>query len=149
MTYEEFNEFCSTLPATNHAVQWGDSHVWKVGEKVFPIGGWQKSAVPAHIFKVSEIAHEVLRDMLGLRPAPYFASRGMKWIRLPDKARDNLFTQFLGSARAGGTGLGLVIVRDVMRAHRGDIALMETGEDGTIFCLQLPEKVREGARFCI
>ena len=68
---------------------------------------------------------------------------------LPNKARDNLFTQFLGSARAGGTGLGLVIVRDVMRAHGGDIALMETGEDGTVFCLELPEKVREGARFWI
>jgi signal transduction histidine kinase len=68
---------------------------------------------------------------------------------LPEKARDNLFTPFMGSARAGGTGLGLVIVRDVMRAHGGDIALMETGEDGTVFCLELPEKVREGARFWI
>ena len=68
---------------------------------------------------------------------------------LPAKARDNLFTPFMGSARTGGTGLGLVIVRDVMRAHGGDIALMETGEDGTIFCLELPEKVREGARFWI
>ena len=68
---------------------------------------------------------------------------------LPNKARDNLFTQFLGSARAGGTGLGLVIVRDVMRAHGGDIALMETGEDSTVFCLELPEIVREGARFWI
>jgi signal transduction histidine kinase len=68
---------------------------------------------------------------------------------LPEKARDNLFTPFMGSARAGGTGLGLVIVRDVMRAHGGDIALMETGEDGTVFCLELPGKVREGARFWI
>jgi signal transduction histidine kinase len=68
---------------------------------------------------------------------------------LPEKARDNLFTPFIGSARAGGTGLGLVIVRDVMRAHGGDIALMETGADGTVFCLELPEKVREGARFWI
>ena len=81
MTYEEFNEYCGSLPATNYVVQWGDSHVWKVGEKVFAIGGWQKSAVPAYTFKVSEIAYEVLRDMPGLRPAPYFASRGMKWIQ--------------------------------------------------------------------
>ncbi len=66
---------------------------------------------------------------------------------LHDKARGNLFTPFLGPARGGGTGLGLVIVRDVMRAHGGDIVLMETGEDGTVFCLELSEKARESARF--
>ena len=71
LTYEEFNKFCHSLPATNHVVQWGDSHVWKVGEKVFAIGGWQKSEVPAITFKVTEIAYEVLREMPGLRPAPY------------------------------------------------------------------------------
>ena len=32
-------------------------------------------------FKVSEIGYEVLRDMEGCRPAPYLASRGMKWIQ--------------------------------------------------------------------
>ena len=32
-------------------------------------------------FKASEIGYEVLRDMEGLRPAPYLASRGMKWIQ--------------------------------------------------------------------
>ncbi len=51
---------------------------WRKG---FLIGGWQKSAVPAYTFNVSEIAYEVLRDMPGLRPASYFASRGMKWIQ--------------------------------------------------------------------
>ena len=32
-------------------------------------------------FKVTEIGYEVMRDMPGLRPAPYMASRGMKWIQ--------------------------------------------------------------------
>ena len=32
-------------------------------------------------FKTSDIGYEVLRDMPGLRPAPYLASRGMKWIQ--------------------------------------------------------------------
>ena len=31
MTYEKFNEFCSALPAATYVVQWGGSHVWKVG----------------------------------------------------------------------------------------------------------------------
>ncbi|MDP6426714.1 MAG: HAMP domain-containing sensor histidine kinase [Rhodospirillales bacterium] len=68
---------------------------------------------------------------------------------LPDKARENLYTPFMGSTQPGGTGLGLVIVRDVMRAHGGDITLVETGPGGTTFCLELPEKVPEGARFWI
>ena len=32
-------------------------------------------------FKATEIGYEIMRDMDGLRPAPYLASRGMKWIQ--------------------------------------------------------------------
>jgi predicted DNA-binding protein (MmcQ/YjbR family) len=32
-------------------------------------------------FKVSPMTYEVLRQQPGLRPAPYLASRGMKWIQ--------------------------------------------------------------------
>lgn len=80
MTDDEFNEFCSGLKATTHVVQWGGSNVWKVGGKVFAIGGW-KEEEPAFTFKVSDIAYEFLQDQPGLRPAPYLASRGMKWIQ--------------------------------------------------------------------
>lgn len=80
MTYEEFNAFCGALPATTHVVQWGGSHVWKVGGKVFAVGGWSSGA-PAISFKVSEVAFEMLKDRPGLRPAPYLASRGLKWIQ--------------------------------------------------------------------
>lgn len=79
MTYEEFNTFCRALRATTYVMQWGDSHVWKVGGKVFAIGGWAER--PGYTFKVSEIAYEMLKDQPGLRPAPYLASRGMKWIQ--------------------------------------------------------------------
>ena len=40
MTYDEFNAFCRALPATSYVMQWRGSHVWKVGGKVFAIGGW-------------------------------------------------------------------------------------------------------------
>ena len=70
-------------------MQWGGSHVWKVGgpkAKVFAIGGWASSSVsgdrqPGITFKVSDIGWEVLREAPGCRPAPYLASRGMKWIQ--------------------------------------------------------------------
>ena len=81
MTYEEFNNFCGALPGTSYVVQWGGSHVWKVGGKVFAIGGWNDERVSGITFKVSEIAFEILRDEPGLRPAPYLASRGLKWIQ--------------------------------------------------------------------
>ncbi|MBX2856062.1 MAG: MmcQ/YjbR family DNA-binding protein [Rhodobacteraceae bacterium] len=83
MTYEEFNAYCASLPATTHVVQWGGSDVWKVGGKVFAIGGWDEGegSPPRITFKVSEIAFEALKDSPGLRPAPYLASRGFSWIQ--------------------------------------------------------------------
>lgn len=81
MNYRQYNAFCRRLPSTTYVVQWGGSHVWKVGGKVFAIGGWDDGA-EAHItFKVSDIAYEMLKEQPGLRPAPYLASRGMKWIQ--------------------------------------------------------------------
>jgi predicted DNA-binding protein (MmcQ/YjbR family) len=68
------------LPATNYVVQWGGSHVWKVGGKVFAISD-SRSDEPSFTFKVSDIAYEILKEQPGLRPAPYLASRGMKWIQ--------------------------------------------------------------------
>ena len=53
-------------------------------------------------------------------------------------AREGLFKAFAGSARKGGTGLGLVIVRDVMRAHGGEIELLSSDDTGTVFRLTLP-----------
>lgn len=84
MTYEEFNDFCESLPATSYVAQWGGSHVWKVGGKVFAIGGWEKSDKPAFTFKASESDFEFLQEQPGFRPAPYMASRGMMWIQLYD-----------------------------------------------------------------
>jgi len=80
VTYDDFNRFCAALPATSHVVQWGGSHVWKVGGKMFAVGGWDE-AVPAFTFKVSPLSFEILKALPGLRPAPYLASRGMSWIQ--------------------------------------------------------------------
>ena len=81
MTLDEYNTYCGSLPATTHVVQWGGAHVWKVGGKVFAIAGWSKTEEFAVTFKVSDLAYEILKEQPGLRPAPYLASRGMKWIQ--------------------------------------------------------------------
>lgn len=59
---------------------------------------------------------------------------------LPPRAQENLFRPFKGSARSGGTGLGLAIARELVRAHGGDIQMVHTGADGTLFRLCLPRK---------
>lgn len=85
MTYQEFNKFCGALPGTSYVMQWGGAHVWKVGGKVFAIGGWVDRGKLGYTFKVSPADYEVLQLWEGLRPAPYLASRGMKWIQHYDK----------------------------------------------------------------
>lgn len=57
---------------------------------------------------------------------------------LPAVARERLFQPFTGSTRQGGTGLGLVIAREIARAHGGDLTLADTSADGTTFRLVLP-----------
>lgn len=85
MNLKAYNAFCKSLPATTHVVQWGGSHVWKVGGKVFAVGGWNNDKIAGISFKVSDLAFEILKDQPGLRPAPYLASRGMKWIQHYEK----------------------------------------------------------------
>ncbi len=81
MTRDDFNQFCSTLPAAHHLVQWRGSDVWKVGDKLFAIADRHADLFSGITFKTSATDYEILQEMPGLRPAPYLASRGMKWIQ--------------------------------------------------------------------
>lgn len=117
MTYDEFNAFCGTLPATTYVVQWGGSHVWKVGGKVFVIASTRGDA-PAVTFKVNDIAYEMLKEQPGLRPAPYLASRGMKWIQhyaepgLPDDALRDYIRQS-----------HMIVARNLPKKKRAELGL--------------------------
>jgi signal transduction histidine kinase len=57
----------------------------------------------------------------------------------PAKAREHLFEPFQSSARSGGTGLGLVIAGELVRAHGGEIKLVE-GTIGATFRLTIPDR---------
>ena len=54
---------------------------------------------------------------------------------LPDRARQSLFKPFTTSSRRDGTGLGLALSRDLARAMGGDLVLVSSGPDGTVFRL--------------
>ena len=58
---------------------------------------------------------------------------------VPEKARAHLFQAFQGSARKGGTGLGLAVAHELVAAHGGSIRLLET-ERGTAFRLEIPDR---------
>ena len=57
---------------------------------------------------------------------------------MPRRAQDHLFAPFSGSAKSGGTGLGLPIAREALRVQGGDIILRSTSEAGTTFAVRLP-----------
>lgn len=85
MTRKQFNSFCASLPHAHFVEQWGGAQVWKVGGlkdgKVFAIAWFDGSSDHGITFKCSPMSYELLRQQDGCRPAPYLASRGMKWIQ--------------------------------------------------------------------
>lgn len=108
LTYDEFDKICASLPATHKVVQWGGAHVWKVGEKVFAIGGWSDGAHPFVTFKCLPQSFDILKEMPGLRPAPYLAPRGGKWIQMHDEpglSRDDLVAYLEKSHELAGLSL--------------------------------------------
>jgi signal transduction histidine kinase len=60
----------------------------------------------------------------------------------PAKAKEHLFQAFQSSARSGGTGLGLVIAAELVRAHGGEIKLVE-GTIGATFRFTIPDQAIE------
>jgi len=65
---------------------------------------------------------------------------------VPERARAHLFEAFQGSTRRGGSGLGLAIAAELVRAHGGEIRLVE-GTIGATFRLIIPDRAVDiGAR---
>ena len=58
---------------------------------------------------------------------------------VPAKARDHLFEAFQTSGRPGGSGLGLAIAAELVRAHGGEIHLVE-GTIGATFRIAIPDR---------
>jgi signal transduction histidine kinase len=59
-----------------------------------------------------------------------------------EKARAHLFEAFQGSTRPGGSGLGLAIAAELVRAHGGEISLVE-GTIGATFRITIPDRAVE------
>ena len=64
---------------------------------------------------------------------------------MPAEIRDTLFTSRVVSQKQGGTGLGTKIVKDVIEAHSGVIAVESEMNVGTTFHIHLPIEVSTGS----
>jgi signal transduction histidine kinase len=58
---------------------------------------------------------------------------------IPENTQKGLFKAFHSGAKAGGVGLGLAIVAELLRAHGGVIEL-DCDQPGTCFKIQLPDR---------
>jgi ligand-binding sensor domain-containing protein/signal transduction histidine kinase len=58
---------------------------------------------------------------------------------IPDEIKDKIFQPFFTTKPTGsGTGLGLSLSYDIVKAHGGEITVNSSINEGTIFCLSIP-----------
>ncbi|MDV7341417.1 MmcQ/YjbR family DNA-binding protein [Terasakiella sp. A23] len=83
MTRDEFDQFCASLKATTHVIQWGGASVWKIGGKIFAIAPLYEDDDYQRIsFKCSDLSYDILIEQEGIVPAPYLARA--KWVQVQD-----------------------------------------------------------------
>lgn len=59
---------------------------------------------------------------------------------VPDSIRDILFEPYVSAKGLSGTGIGLTIAEQAVRAHGGSLRLKESGPGKTVFVLKLPNR---------
>jgi predicted DNA-binding protein (MmcQ/YjbR family) len=77
MTRTGFEAFVLSLPSTTLVRQWRDDSVAKVGGRIFAL----LDRDPGEVWlKVSPMSYDLLTELEGIRPAPYFARAG--WVAI-------------------------------------------------------------------
>ena len=68
---------------------------------------------------------------------------------IPPADQDRIFDRFFrvdeARSRQGGAGLGLAIARWIARAHGGDLRLLRSNSEGSVFQATLPIEANEAA----
>lgn len=80
MKYAEIEKYCLSLKAATLSVQWGDHHVFKVGNKMFAMLGDRDAEPQTMSFKTAEDSFAILTKGKHVIPAPYLARA--RWVQL-------------------------------------------------------------------
>jgi predicted DNA-binding protein (MmcQ/YjbR family) len=98
MTPEAFHAAALALPGTTFDIKWGADRVYSVGGKMFAHAGVEGDPEPKYMFKVSDLAFEMLTQEGVAKPAPYLARA--KWVQLtgPDALADEDLAAYLRQA---------------------------------------------------
>lgn len=109
-----FDRFCAKLPGSHMVVQWGESHVHKIGPKVFAIGGGFPGE-DGYVFKASPLAFQLLREQGLASRAPYL--RRGTWLRVEGGVLSDaaLFEYIAESHR--------LVAASLTRAQRAELGL--------------------------
>jgi predicted DNA-binding protein (MmcQ/YjbR family) len=100
--FEDFDAYCQGLPAASLVVQWGGTHVYKVGEKIFALSGLGHGDGDegTYVFKASEISFEMLTEAgLAVR-APYLPRGGWLALKSRDALEDDELRAYLAQSHA-------------------------------------------------
>jgi len=106
MKLTDFNNLCASLPATEKVVQWGGSHVWKVGGKIFALASKWGDDVPGETepfricFKCSELSWDILKQQPNIVPAPYLGRAKWVMIKKQSALNDENISAYVEAAHA-------------------------------------------------
>ena len=115
MNLAQFDSVCRRLPGAALSVQWGDSHVYKVGGKMFALGNdGGGSEAPYYVFKTTALSFEMLLDQGIAVRAPYLPRGG--WVKVGDPGAlsdDDLADYFGQSHRIVAASLTRIMRKDL------------------------------------
>jgi predicted DNA-binding protein (MmcQ/YjbR family) len=111
-TLAAFDAFCRGLPGANFVVQWGESHVHKVGGKLFAIGNLTDAGF---VFKATPLGFTLLLEQGLAERAPYL--RRGHWVHVAPRVlkQAELFSYLRESHR--------LAVASLTRAQRRELGL--------------------------
>ena len=100
MTPQQFEALCLSRAGATVDVQWGADRVFKVGGKMFALGGGFAAGSGGYMLKVSNMAYAMLIEHGLAQPAPYLARA--KWVQLVgnNALPDAELTRYLAQAHA-------------------------------------------------
>jgi predicted DNA-binding protein (MmcQ/YjbR family) len=94
MNLAQFDKLCKSLPSTTMVIQWSDSHVHKIGGKLFAMAhAWEGKT--AFILKATPLSYQILLEQNIATRAPYL-TRG-NWLQIinPTKLSDADLTSYI------------------------------------------------------